>query len=77
MAFQLTERARLLAAPRIGPAVVQRLEQVGLDSFAKLRQVGVEEAIRIVCAHVGHSAWGNRRRALQSALQDDPALEPH
>lgn len=76
MAFQQIERAKLLAAPRIGPAVVQRLEQVGLDSFAKLRQVGVEDAIRIVCAHVGHNAWANRRRALQSALQQDLALSP-
>ena len=75
MPFPQTERTKLLATPRIGPAVVQRLEQVGLDSFAKLRQVDVDQAIRIICEQFGNSAWANRRRALLCALQDDVALQ--
>lgn len=70
MSFQPTERSKLLDTPRIGPAVVQRLEQGGLDSFAKLRQVGVDQAIRIVCEQFGNSAWANRRRALCRALAE-------
>ena len=77
MAFLVSERTKLLRAPRIGPAVVERLEQVGLDSFAKLRLLGVEKAIRIVCEHVGHSAWANRRTALMRVLQEDLTARPH
>ncbi|MBC7940312.1 MAG: helix-hairpin-helix domain-containing protein [Chitinophagaceae bacterium] len=75
MSFAKAERAKLLASPRIGPVVVLRLEQVGLDSLAKLRHVGVEDAIRLVCAHVGDTAWANRRRALQRVLREHLAID--
>ena len=68
MAFPAAERAALLKVPRLGPVVLQRLEQAGLDSLAKLRAVGVDTAVRMVCDRVGNVAWANRRHALQSAV---------
>ncbi|MEK8052730.1 hypothetical protein AACH10_20940 [Ideonella sp. DXS22W] len=68
MPFTVEERNLLIATPRLGPAVVQRLEQVGLDSLAKLRASGVDAAVARVCQAVGSGAWANRRRALRVAL---------
>ncbi|MBP6901231.1 MAG: helix-hairpin-helix domain-containing protein [Burkholderiaceae bacterium] len=66
--FPAHERARLLAMPRIGPTVIQRLEQAGIASLARLQQIGVEAAVHAVCAQLGSVAWANRERALRSAL---------
>lgn len=48
--------------------MLQRLEQVGLDSLDKLRQVGAEQAVERICALQAGTAWRNRRRALARAL---------
>lgn len=62
------ERTVLLSSRGIGPSVLERLEQVGIDSLAKLRAVGAGAATDAVCEVLGTSAWGNRRRALENAL---------
>jgi hypothetical protein len=69
MSFDGHERRLLLATPRIGPIVIERLEAVGIDSIARLRQQGVEQAVILVCTSLGTVAWANRRRALRDALQ--------
>jgi len=73
VAFASSERARLLATPGIGPTVIQRLEEAGLDSFEQLEHVGIDAAVRIVCSRVGTFAWANRaeplRRAISSATR--------
>lgn len=66
--FDPIERAALLSSRGIGPSVLERLEQVGIDSLAKLRAIGVVAAVDEVCAMLGTPAWGNRRRALEDAL---------
>lgn len=76
MSFPAHERRLLTAAPRIGPAVVQRLEQVGLNSLAELRALGVDAAVERICCSLGSSAWQNRRRALQRALESQPCEQP-
>lgn len=68
MTFNAEERARLLAMPRIGPTVVERLEQAGFDSLDRLRAAGADAAVAAVCDRLGSVAWANRRRALQAAL---------
>lgn len=68
MAFPPRERERLMVARGLGPTVLQRLEQVGLDSLDKLRQVGAEQAVERICALQSGTAWRNRRRALARAL---------
>lgn len=66
--FAPDERALLLAAAGIGPVVVSRLEEAGLDSLQKLRHVGVDAAIDLVNRRLGARTWGNRRRPLRRAL---------
>lgn len=60
---------QLLKMPGIGPTVLDRLREVGIDSVCRLREVGVERAVLRVCEHTGQIAWANRRRYLVSALR--------
>lgn len=66
--FAPDERALLLAAAGIGPVVVLRLEEAGLDSLHKLAEMGVDAAIELVNRRLGARTWGNRRRPLRRAL---------
>lgn len=66
--FPAAERQWLLTLPRIGPTVVERLEQAGYGSLDHLRAAGPDAVVAAVCRQVGSSAWGNRRRALMRAL---------
>ncbi|MDE2145064.1 MAG: hypothetical protein KGJ24_00090 [Burkholderiales bacterium] len=68
MAFTPDERTKLLAQPRIGPLVLQRLEQAGLDSVSKLQALGVDAAVLMICDQLGSIAWANRRRPLRRAI---------
>jgi len=66
--FPAAERQWLLTLPRIGPTVVERLEQAGYRSLEHLRAAGPDAVVEAVCRQVGSRAWGNRRRALAQAL---------
>jgi predicted RecB family nuclease len=68
MGFEADERRVLLALPGIGPGVLQRLEQAGIDSLDALCAVGADAVVLQVCKTLGHGAWRNRHRALQRAL---------
>lgn len=68
MAFTHEERRQLLVTTGIGPIVVQRLEEAGVDSLDKLRQVGVDRAVDGICSRIGSIGWATRRRALARAL---------
>ncbi len=70
MAFSESERRVLLAAQRLGPRVIQRLEQIGVDSLAKLKAMGADAAVHRICEQLGSTAWANRRRALRQLCQD-------
>lgn len=70
MTFNATERRLLLLTPRIGPAVIARLEMAGFDSLAKLRSIGVDRAVLLISEQAGTLAWFNRRRALANALSE-------
>ena len=66
--FSADERTRLLALPRIGPQVVDRLEAAGFHSLDAMRRAGLDAVIGAVCQQQGQAAWRNRRRALAPAL---------
>ena len=68
MGFSHEERKVLFNVPGIGPGVVDRLEQAGVESLEMLRRIGAEAATARVCRLLGSSAWCNRRRALERAL---------
>lgn len=70
MAFADHERVALLSAPRLGPVVLHRLEAIGVDSIAKLKALGPDTAVRIICEQMGTMAWANRRRPLRRLCQE-------
>jgi len=67
--FCQRDRALLLATPRIGPGVVERLEQAGFGSLEQMRRVGIEAVVARVCASFDMPGWTNRRSALSAALK--------
>lgn len=69
MPFSEDERVFLLATPRVGPGVVARLEEAGIDSLSALRHAGVEAVVKGVCDRLGTSGWANRQKALLRALE--------
>lgn len=73
MPFIESERAVLLNVPGLGPRVIQRLEEIGVDSIGKLRDLGADEAVRMICCRMGTIAWANRRGSLRRACK--PAMD--
>lgn len=69
MPFSSLDRQLLLTVPGVGPAVINRLESVGIHSLAELAVLGPDMAVMRVCHQLGTRAWENRRKALTSALQ--------
>ena len=63
MPFDPTERDALLALKGVGPTVLQRLEQMGLDSFAQLREATAEEILRHGATLTGSNCWKNSTQA--------------
>lgn len=75
MTFSPHERAHLLRTPGIGPAVVLRLEESGIDSLARLRSLGVDAAVQLVSTRLAVTGWANRRGPLMKALQQTPTAQ--
>jgi hypothetical protein len=67
--FSEAERRHLLASPRLGPTVVERLEQFGIASIETLRTLGVDTVVETLCQQGHHRAWMNRKRALLRAVE--------
>lgn len=59
----------MLTVPGVGPAVIQRLESIGIHSLAELAQLGADQAVKRVCQQLGTRAWENRRKALEISLR--------
>lgn len=75
MAFSKKERSLLLEAKFVGPKVIERLEDIGIDSFKKLSNSSVNEIVTLVSAMIGSSCWKNSyqsKEAIQNAI--DTAL---
>ncbi len=68
MAFNSTERATLLALSGVGATVLQRLEQMGLGSFALLAQAQLEDVLAQGSALTGSTCWRNSPQA-RAAVQ--------
>ena len=66
MPFHRKEREALLATPLVGPKVVQRLEEIGVDSFEILRRSDYRDICRKVAHRLGNSCWQNSPQAQQS-----------
>jgi hypothetical protein len=57
--FAPGERARMLALKGVGPAVVQRLEEIGFRALAEFRGADAGIVTRRVADHMGSTCWHN------------------
>lgn len=72
MAFSADERAILLAVKGVGPTVVQRLEQVGIEDLAALARQDAGAVCAAASALVGSTCWRNSpqaRGAIAAAIE--------
>ncbi|WP_053180622.1 hypothetical protein [Pseudomonas kilonensis] len=72
MPFPLMEQNALLALKGVGPAVIARLEQMGIDSLAVLGKANVCDILAQASAAVGSTCWKNSpqaRAAINSAIE--------
>lgn len=53
MAFSVEEREALLAVKGVGPTVILRLEQIGIDSLATLAKADVADVVSAAACLVG------------------------
>ncbi|MGE8438880.1 MAG: helix-hairpin-helix domain-containing protein [Pseudomonas palmensis] len=63
MAFSPTERTALLALKGVGPTVITRLEQMGIDSLAELGRSDVTDILAQASAALGSTCWKNSPQA--------------
>jgi predicted RecB family nuclease len=71
MPFPVSERAVLLAVKGVGPTVVARLEQMGIESLAHLAKANALDIVNTAAANLGSSCWKNSpqaRAAVQGAI---------
>lgn len=81
MTFAPDERTALLALKGVGPTVITRLEQMGIDSLAQLSQSDVSDILAQASAALGSTCWKNSPQAraaisaavaLATTLRDRP-----
>jgi hypothetical protein len=63
MPFSAGERAVLLAVRGVGPTVIGRLEQIGIDSLDGLARMQVDDIVRQIAAMLGTTCWRNSPQA--------------
>jgi predicted RecB family nuclease len=64
MAFTEQEKMALLDVKGVGPTVIQRFEQIGIDSFEKLASHSAAEIVERVASMLRTSCWKNSPKAL-------------
>lgn len=71
MPFSQEERDSLLRVKGVGPKVIERLEQLGIDSFATLARQDAAAVCSAAAAALGSSCWKNSpqaRKAIEAAI---------
>ena len=63
MAFSDRERALLLAVKGVGPTVVRRLEEMGVEDLADLAAPEAAELCAVASAMLGSTCWRNSPQA--------------
>ena len=63
MSFSLEERIALLGLKGIGPTVITRLEQMGIESLADLSKASVSDILTQASAATGSTCWKNSPQA--------------
>lgn len=71
MAFTEAEKLTLLSLKGVGPTVIKRLEEIGIDSLAQLATYRAEDIAEMVAAILHSTCWKNSpqaRAALNTAI---------
>ncbi len=63
MAFSDSEREALLAVKGVGPTVLKRFEEIGIDSFADLAAHEVDDIAEMVASMLRTTCWKNSPQA--------------
>jgi predicted flap endonuclease-1-like 5' DNA nuclease len=63
VAFSDRERALLLAVKGVGPTVVRRLEEMGVEDLADLATREAAELCAVASAMLGSTCWRNSPQA--------------
>lgn len=72
MVFSESERALLVKVKGVGDKVIDRLEQIGIHSLAKLAEENPQDITQQIAVLVGSSCWKNSpqaKRAINSAVE--------
>ena len=72
MPFSLEERTALLALKGVGPTVITRLEQMGIESMDELGKSEVGDILAQASAALGSTCWKNSpqaRAAIAAAVE--------
>lgn len=63
MPFSADERAALLELKGVGPTVISRLEQMGIESLQMLGDSSVDDILAQASAALGSTCWKNSPQA--------------
>lgn len=63
MGFSADERMLLLNVKGVGPTVIDRLEQIGVDSLETLAKTDVDGIVKQIAAMLGAACWKNSPQA--------------
>lgn len=66
MAFGESEKAALLEVKGVGPSVVKRFEEIGIDSFSELAKYEPKEIAERVASMLRTTCWNNSPQALSA-----------
>ncbi|PAU89122.1 hypothetical protein CK507_05495 [Pseudomonas sp. WN033] len=66
MAFTDLEKAALLEVKGVGPTVVKRFEEIGIDSFSELANYEPKEIAEMVASMLRTTCWKNSPQALSA-----------
>ncbi|MXP25194.1 helix-hairpin-helix domain-containing protein [Altererythrobacter indicus] len=70
--FSEDQRTALLAVEGVGPAVIARLEELGISSFHQLATRNAEDICAETSARLGSTCWKNSpqaRAAINAAIE--------
>lgn len=63
MGFSQEETSALLDLKGVGPTVIKRFEEIGIQSFSELKQYRAEEIAELVASMLNTSCWKNSPQA--------------
>lgn len=72
MPFSEPEKNALLDLKGVGPTVIQRFEQIGIQSFAELKNYKSSEIAEMVASMLNTTCWKNSpqaKAAIDAAIQ--------